>query len=65
MIAKIVDNKLTLKQHQLMDTLDSQFMEFQKCAEHHCQKIIKPELEFSPQVKLWQERMWAFKALIW
>jgi len=63
-ISEIMDNKPTPKQRQQMETLDRQFVEFQKCAERRCRKIIKPELEFSPQVKLWQERMWAFKALI-
>jgi len=48
-ISEIVDNKPTPKQRQQMETLDRQFVEFQKCAERRCRKIIKPELEFSPQ----------------
>ena len=41
-----------------------QFVELQKHAERKCRKIIKPELEFSSIVKLWHERMQAYKGLI-
>ena len=63
-LEEIVDDKPTPAQRAKMDALDKQFVEFQKCAERRCRKILKPDLEFSPQVKLWQERMWAYRALI-
>ena len=47
-----------------MEILDKQMIELQRCAEKKCRKIIKPDLEFSPQVQLWHERMQAYKMLI-
>jgi len=60
----IVNDCPTPAQKAKMESLDRQMVELQKCAERRCRKIIKPDMEFSPQVKLWQERMWAYKALI-
>ena len=51
-IASIVDDKPTPGQKAAMETLDKQFSELQKCAEKQCRKILKPALEFSPQVQL-------------
>ncbi len=63
-VNKITYETPTPAQKARVEGLDRQFVELKKCAERRCRKIIKPDLEFSPQVKLWQERMWAYKALI-
>lgn len=47
-----------------MEAIDRQFVEIQLHAERHCRKIRKPLLQFSPEVKLWYERMQAYKALL-
>ena len=47
-----------------MEALDRQFVELQKYAERKCRKIIKPDMEFSLEVKLWHKRVQAYKALI-
>ena len=64
LIMEIENNRPTPAQRQKMDTLDRQMVELQICAEKKCRKIIKPDLEFSPQVQLWHERMQAYKMLI-
>ena len=47
-----------------MEGIDRQMVELQKCAERRCRKILKPDMEFSGPVKLWHERVQAYKALI-
>lgn len=63
-ITGIVDDKPTAKQKAKMEALDRQMIELQTHAERRCRKIIKPLLEFSPKVKLWHERVQAYKKLI-
>ena len=62
-IDAIVDDTPTESQRAQMDALDKQMVEFQKCAERRCRKIIRPNMEFSGPVKLWHERVQAYKAL--
>ena len=63
-IEAVVNDRPTPAQQAKMEALDKQFVELQKHAERKCRKIIKPELEFSSKVKLWHERMQAYKGLI-
>lgn len=63
-IDKVVDDTPTKAQHAQMEALDRQMVELQKCAERRCRKIIRPNMEFSEPVKLWHERVQAYKALI-
>ena len=63
-IEEIIDDKPTAAQQGKMDALDKQMVELQKCAERRCRRILKPDLEFSGPVKLWHERLQAYKALI-
>ena len=63
-IEAVVDDRPTPAQQTKMEALNKQFIELQKHAEGKCRKIIKPELEFSSKVKLWHERMQAYKGLI-
>ena len=49
---EIVDNNPTEEQHRRLDGLDKQYVEIQQHAERHCRKIIKPDLEFSLEVKV-------------
>ena len=51
-IDAIVDDAPTEAQRAQMDALDKQMVEFQKCAERRCRKIIRPNMEFSGPVKL-------------
>ena len=64
LIASIKDDNPTAAQRQQMETLDRQMVELQRCAERRCRKILKPNLEFSPLIQLWHERMQAYKMLI-
>ena len=64
LIMEIENDKPTPAQRQKMETLERKMVELQTCAEKKCRKIIKPDLEFSPQVQLWRERMQAYKMLI-
>jgi len=64
LIEAIVDDTPTAEQQAKMESLDRQMIELQKCAERKCRKIIKPDMEFSGPVKLWHERLQAYKALI-
>jgi hypothetical protein len=64
LVEEIADDVPTPKQRAKMNTLDVQMVEFQRCAERQCRKIIKGDLEFSPQVQLWHESMQAYKMLI-
>ena len=63
-IEAVVNDRPTPARQTKMEALDKHFIELQKHAERKCQKIVKPELEFSSKVKLWHERMQAYKALI-
>jgi len=47
-----------------MEALDNYMVKLQKDVERRCSKIIKPHLEFSPNVKLWYERVQAYNARI-
>ena len=62
--AEIVDNKPTPSQRRRMDILDDQFVKLQKHAERKCRKILKLDMVFSGPVKLWHERVQAYKALV-
>ena len=62
--AAIVDNKPTPEQARQMEVLDSQFIEMQRYAERQCRKILKPDMQFSLEVKLWNDRMNAWRELI-
>ena len=64
LLAAIEDDTPTPAQAAKMEALDRQFVEIQLHAERHCRKIRKPLLQFSPEVKLWYERMQAYKALL-
>ncbi len=64
LIEAIGDEAPTPEQKQRMESLDRQMVEIQRCAERRCRNILKPELEFSPQVKLWSDRMRAYLTLI-
>ena len=63
-VDEIADGKSMPKQQARMNALDVQMIELHKFAERRCRKILKPDLEFSPRVQLWHERMQAYKALI-
>jgi len=63
-IDAIVDDTPMAEQDAKMEGLDRQMVELQKCAERRCRKVIKPNMEFSGLVKLWHERVQAYKALI-
>ena len=56
--------KPTPDQERAMNNLDRKFVELQAHAERKFRKIIKTELQFSGPVKLWHERVQAYKALI-
>ena len=64
LIKEISDDKPTQGQRYHMETLDKHRVELQKHAERKCRKILKPDLEFSGEVKLWHERLIALKRLI-
>ena len=64
MIETIVDNAPTESQRAQMEALDRQMVEFQKCTEQRCRKIVCPNMEFSGPVKLWHECVQAYNALI-
>jgi len=59
-----VDDTPTAEQNAKMEALDRQMIELQKQAERRCRKVIKPNMESSGPLKLWHERMQAYKALI-
>ena len=63
-IERIVDDSPTREQRAKMEAIERQMVELQKCAERRCCKIIRPNMEFSGPVKLWHERLRAYKALI-
>jgi hypothetical protein len=63
-VAEIVDDTPMPAQNFKIETLDVQFIQLQKHAERKCRKTLKPNLEFSGPVKLWQERTQAYKALL-
>ena len=64
LIDSIVDDTPTPAQRQQMEALDRQFIEIQRHAERHCRRKHKPQLDFSPEVKLWYECMQTYKALL-
>ena len=64
LIAEIGESNPNQGQRARMESLDRQRVELQKHAERKCRKILKPDLEFSGEVKLWHERMMAFNRLI-
>ena len=60
-IDAIVDDCPTPAQKLQMNSLDTQMVELHKCEERQCRKIIKPTIESSPKVKLWHERVQAYR----
>ncbi len=64
LIAEVGEGPATEEQELKMEKLDRQRVELQKHAERRCRRILKPDLEFSLPVKLWDERMKAWKSLI-
>ena len=63
-LEEIVNDRPTVGQQRRMDILDEQFVQLQKHAESKCRKILKPDMVFSGPVKLWHERVQAYKALV-
>jgi len=63
-IDAIIHDRPTAEQNAKMEALDRQMIELQTCADRQCRKVIKPDMEFSGPVKLWHERVQAYKALI-
>ena len=61
---EILNFKPAMYQERSTNSLDRQFVELQSHAERKYKKIMKPELQFSGPVKLWHERIQAYKGII-
>ncbi len=61
---EIVDNNPMEEQQRHLDGLDKQYVEIRRHTERCCRKILKPDLEFSLEVKVWNDRMNAWRELM-
>ena len=58
------DNSPSTEQISQMEAIHLQTTETMLNAERRCQRILKPDLEFSNEVKFWHERVNAWRALL-
>ena len=52
------------EQDAIIQGIDTQFVEIQHNGEKKCRKIIKPPMNFSEPVKVWEHKVQAYRDLI-